>query len=138
MIQRYATNRKGKIEIIRLNHNSTFRGILFYRISGLYSLNVLIPGILKYIIRSNRREVTDKEMNNLSKKIPDGKYIELFVTLGFEYNKIDKIKKSRHNDVTSASEVLFHEWRDKGGFMDDLDAALDKAGLKGLVPQYKN
>ncbi|XP_030834478.1 uncharacterized protein LOC115921286 [Strongylocentrotus purpuratus] len=92
----------------------------------------------RYQERSTNREVTKKEIVKLSKLLPDGKYSELCGILGFEYNYIKKIKKNNFMDSTAAFEELLHEWKDKAGSIEDLDAALKEAELGGLVSAYKN
>ncbi|XP_011668208.2 uncharacterized protein LOC100891341 [Strongylocentrotus purpuratus] len=82
-------------------------------------------------------EVTDEKITKLSKLLPDGKYSELFENLGFKYDHIQKILKKSFMDSTAASKELLHEWKNKGGSTKDLDAALRKVDLGGLVPEYK-
>lgn len=84
---------------------------------------------------SNNREVTDEKITRLSKLLPDGKYSELFGCLGFNYNHTQKILKKKSMDSTAASKELLQEWKDKGGSTKDLDAALRKADLGGLVTE---
>eukprot|EP00057_Strongylocentrotus_purpuratus_P028137 XP_011682611.1 PREDICTED: uncharacterized protein LOC756445 [Strongylocentrotus purpuratus] len=81
-------------------------------------------------------EVTDEKITRLSKLLPDGKYSELFRCLGFNYNYTQKILKKKIMDSTAAFEELLQEWKNKGRSTKDLDAALRKADLGGLVPEY--
>ena len=41
-------------------------------------------------------------------------------------------------DLKAAFKEILQEWKNKGGYTEGLDAALIKAELEGLVPQYKN
>ena len=104
----------------------------------LSSLKLLNSGMLIYLIMSNRREITDEEIYNLSRLLPDGKYKRLGGVLGFPYNYVEQILKKRLNDTTAAFEEVLHEWRNKGRSIEDLDAALMKADLGDFVPKYKN
>lgn len=51
---------------------------------------------------------------------------------------MQKIKKKNFMDSTAAFEELLHEWKKKTGSVEELDAALIKADLGGLVSKYKN
>lgn len=86
---------------------------------------------------SNRREITDGDIYNLSRILPDGKYGRLGDVLGFPYNYVEQILKKRLNDFRAAFEEVLHEWKNKGGSIQDLDAALREADLGEFVPKYK-
>ncbi|XP_041471247.1 uncharacterized protein LOC121420649 [Lytechinus variegatus] len=89
---------------------------------------------------STKRKVTPGEIIKLSKLLPHGKYNELGVHLGFDFNYMQTKLKKHLNDTNEAIEHILNEWADKreGGFIDDLDKALDKAEVGALIDKYKN
>nr|XP_054760457.1 uncharacterized protein LOC129266643 [Lytechinus pictus] len=89
---------------------------------------------------STRRKVTPGEIFKLSKLLPHGKYSELGVLLDFDFNYMQTKLKKHLNDTNEATENILNEWANKreGGFIDDLDRALDKAEVGALIDKYKD
>eukprot|EP00057_Strongylocentrotus_purpuratus_P006853 XP_011661327.1 PREDICTED: uncharacterized protein LOC105436945 [Strongylocentrotus purpuratus] len=87
---------------------------------------------------SKKREVTNLEITTLSKLLPGEKYSELCEILGFDFWYIQNIKRKNFMDPIAAFKEILQEWKQKAGFMNDLDEALKQAEVGGLVSRYKN
>ncbi|XP_063960311.1 uncharacterized protein LOC135155292 [Lytechinus pictus] len=86
---------------------------------------------------STVRVVTDEEITNLAGRLPDAKYSKICEELGFDYNYAQKVKTKLFLDSTAAFKEILQEWKDKGGFIVDLDKALRNSDLEGLIHKYK-
>ncbi|XP_041471303.1 uncharacterized protein LOC121420711 [Lytechinus variegatus] len=86
---------------------------------------------------STERLVTDGEITRLASRLPYGRYSQLCEELGFHYNSAQSILVKHQRDSTAAFKEVLQEWKDKGGFMVDLDTALKNSDLGGLIHVYK-
>lgn len=108
---------------------------MFYRLIGLYSFK-LFNSVIVYC-RSDKREVTNDEITSLAKRLPAGKYSELCEKLGFDYNYVQNTLKKNSMDPMATFKEILQEWKNNGGYIEELDAALIEADLGGLVSKYK-
>ncbi|XP_041471278.1 uncharacterized protein LOC121420683 [Lytechinus variegatus] len=86
---------------------------------------------------STVRVVTDEEITNLAGRLPGAKYSRVCEVLGFGYNYTQQILIRHLLDSTTAFKEVLQEWKDKAGVMVDLDKALMKSNLGGLIRDYK-